>query len=568
MQAHHPNEYNKMMEQNVVIEKMRQDKADRKRKRGDGTMQLKLISNNNNNLTVDNKLDPRLQSRWDAAVVEYVSESGVSFAACQKLDILLRAIWPVGRLRINVRDATTVSRHLNDRSIQLKMDVYSIINASRTNTKAFSFTTDLWKSRANDSYMALTCHYINEDYELVKLVPFVQYFGTNRHTGKNIKVFIDQFMEVLGLGDGSEYQTYIVCDNASNNKVMVELSCGLHEYYCALHTMALCVKAIFQLEILTIRVHVCMFKCREISNYVRRSENHKNELKQACKDKEIGFILPKKPIDVRWNSAEANVSSILRLKPALQHLAANDGTLEWSSRVPNAAEFEVLESLVKLLTQIKITCKKWEGEKEPTIQAIIPELWNIKDVLERKINAKERYVSSFAKELKKLIISRFKNWGTDNLLTSVAHYLDPEFQGLILKQFRGAFIRTRDEIKKLAAKYDVQADGPPQEQIVRTDPEEIVNLHLTAAQRLKLTQSQTTDDTEESGDGIRSRIEVELDRYDAMKISQFANILMFWKQNKDIFPLLSNVAREILSIPASSASSERVFSVGSMVSII
>ena len=223
---------------------------------------------------------------------------------------------------------------------------------------------------------------------------------------------------------------------------------------------------------------------------------------------------------------------------------------------------------MKLLTQIKITCKKWEGEKEPTIQAIIPELWNIKDVLERKINAKERYVSSFAKELKKLIISRFKNWGTDNLLTSVAHYLDPEFQGLILKQFRGAFIRTRDEIKKLAAKYDVQADGPPQEQIVRTDPEEIVNLHLTAAQRLKLTQSQTTDDTEESGDGIRSRIEVELDRYDAMKISQFANILMFWKQNKDIFPLLSNVAREILSIPASSASSERVFSVGSMVSII
>jgi len=63
---------------------------------------------------------------------------------------------------------------------------------------------------------------------------------------------------------------------------MIELSNHLQEYYCALHTMALCVKAIFLLEILTIKVQVCMFKCREISKYVRRSETHKNELKQAC----------------------------------------------------------------------------------------------------------------------------------------------------------------------------------------------------------------------------------------------------------------------------------------------
>jgi len=346
----------------------------------------------------------------------------------------------------------------------------------------------------------------------------------------------------------------------------VELSNDLKEYYCALHTMALCVKAIFELEIITIKVQVCMFKCREISKYVRRSEKHKNELKQACKEKEISFILPKKPIDVRWNSAEANVASVLRLMPALQHLAANDESLEWSSRVPNAAEVKVLESLVQLLTQIKVTCKKWEADKEPTLQLIIPELWNIKDVLERKINDRERYVSSLAKELKKLIVSRFKGWGTDNLLTSMAHYIDPEFQGLILKQFRGSFMKTRAEIAKIAAKYDIQNDAPLLEENVRRDSDENENHHLSAAQRLKLSQSRATAaDTEGSSDRVKSRIEVELDKYEAMKITHCSNILMFWKENQDILPMLSQVAREILAIPASSASSERVFSVGSLV---
>ena len=567
MKAHHEPQYIKMMEQQELILNLRREKAERKKGYNDKTVQLKLFSGNNNTLAVNQKLDPQLQSRWDAAVVDFVSESGVSFGACQKLDILLRAIWPTGRLKLKVRNAVTVSRHIDERSIQQKVDLYSIINAARTNTKSFSFTTDLWKSRSNDSFMALTCHYVNSDYELIKLVPFIQFFGVNRHTGKNLKVMMDQFMEVLGLG-GSEYQTYVVLDNASNNKVMVELSNDLKEYYCALHTMALCVKAIFQPEIITIKVQVCMFKCREISKYVRRSEKHKNELKQACKEKEISFILPKKPIDVRWNSAEANVASVLRLMPALQHLAANDESLEWSSRVPNAAEVKVLESLVQLLTQIKVTCKKWEADKEPTLQLIIPELWNIKDVLERKINDRERYVSSLAKELKKLIVSRFKGWGTDNLLTSMAHYIDPEFQGLILKQFRGSFMKTRAEIAKIAAKYDIQNDAPLLEENVRRDSDENENHHLSAAQRLKLSQSRATAaDTEGSSDRVKSRIEVELDKYEAMKITHCSNILMFWKENQDILPMLSQVAREILAIPASSASSERVFSVGSLVGL-
>ena len=565
MESHHESYYSQMMKQHNQVEQLRREKADRKRKRsGDGKTQLKLcVSGNNNQISVDRRLDPDLQNRWDAAVVEFVSETGVSFEVCSKLDILLRSISPNGRLRVKVKNSNTVSSHVSKMSIGLKVDVYSIIHADRDQTKSFAFTTDMWSSRALDSYMALTCHYINGDFELVKLVPFIEYFGQNRHTGAHLRVMMDQFMSALGL-EGEEFMKYVVCDNASNNVVMIRLSNGIiKDYRCAIHTLALCVKAIFQLEILTVKVQTCISKCNEVAKYVRRSEHNKNELREACKTLRIGFIMPKKPVDTRWNSVEANVTSVLRLMPALQHLSTHDETLGWSGIVPNAAEAKVLESLVDILTQIKIASKKWEGEKEPTLQSVIPELWNVKDTLEKKINAHERYVSTFAKQFKRLILERFPSWGTENPLTSMAHFLDPEFQGLVLKQFPGAFNKTQEEIKKVAAKYCGQNEPRLQARIVRTNSDE--NDNLTATQRLKLSQT-VVNETEGNNDGNRSRIEIELDKYLNIKIDHCSNILTFWKDNQDIFPVLTLVAKEVLAIPASSASSERVFSVGSLVS--
>jgi len=561
IQSHHQEEYKQLSRQKEENEVKRSEKS-RKRKLSDGHTQLKLFSNNNNKIVVDHRLDPQLQSRWDAAVVEYVYEAGVSFEACQKLDILLRSIWPTGKLRVTVKNARTVARHVSEKSTSLKVDVYSLIKAASVNIKAFAFTTDLWRSRSLDSYMALTCHYINEEFQLVKLVPFIQYFGENRHTGKNLQLMMDQFMEVLGLNH-DEFLKFVVCDNASNNVVMIRLTDGILEYYCAIHTMALCVKDIFLLEILTIKVQTCMEKCKELAKFVRRSEHNRNDLRAACKKKEIGFILPKKPVETRWNSKEANVVSILKLMPALQHLASHDDTLEWTERVPNAAEVKVLESLVEILTQIKITTKKWEGDKEPTLQAVVPELWNIKDVLETKINKKERYVSTFAKQLKALINRRFPKCGTENRLSSAAHYLDPEYQGLILKQFTGAFNKARDGIKQMASRYDEQIVLHHQDQETNETADE-TNDNLTAAQRLKLSQAAHVDNDGETSNGNRPAIEIEMEKYQKMKITHCSNILLFWKDNQDVLPLLSRVAREILAIPASSASSERVFSVGSL----
>ena len=81
--------------------------------------------------------------------------------------------------------------------------------------KGFGFTTDLWTPRSLDSYLAFTCLFINKEMELQKFVPFVEYFGVNDHTGRNIKLFIDQSLATLGLNNANITK---ICDNASQQQ--------------------------------------------------------------------------------------------------------------------------------------------------------------------------------------------------------------------------------------------------------------------------------------------------------------------------------------------------------------
>ena len=565
MEAHHEKAYKKMKEQHEEIEQRRREKQKRKR---DGFTQLKLHcqSTNNNLVQIDDRLDPKLQARWDEQVVEFVCEAGVSFEAAQKLDIVLKAIWP-SKLRVKVKSAITISRHVKKRAVALRIDVYSLIKAAKEYTKMFGFTTDMWRSRALDSYMSLTAHYINKMWDLVRIVPFIQYFGPNRHTGLNLKLMMDQFMRVLTI-EGPEIRKIVVCDNASNNKVMMRLGEGeLEEYYCCLHTIQLCIEAVFELQVLNHRLLEIVDKCNECAKFVRRSETNKNDLFKACRLKEISPIMPKKSIDVRWNSKEANIESILKVKPALDHLVQTDETMSWAEKVPNAAETKVLESLEEILKHVKVSCKAWEGETHPTIQAVIPELWNLKDILTRKGNSRERYVAKFAKELKHLIEERFPDCGCKNLFNRTAHLLDPEYQGLILKQYPGTYELAREEIKQIAVRYqtfpDENSSSQSQSAEDRLDPDQ--NENLSAAQRLKLTQASSGDE-EVRIENVFTSVEVELDKYEKLKINHCSDLLTWWRDNESAFPVLSKVAREVFAVPASSASSERCFSVGSMVS--
>ena len=61
-----------------------------------------------------------------------------------------------------------------------------------------AITTDLWTSRARDSYISITVHFVDELFRLHRWTPFCSPF-TDRHTGENIQEVVD-----MDLGDKLE----------------------------------------------------------------------------------------------------------------------------------------------------------------------------------------------------------------------------------------------------------------------------------------------------------------------------------------------------------------------------
>ena len=61
----------------------------------------------------------------------------------------------------------------------------------------------------------------------------------------------------------------------------------------------------------------------------------------------------------------------------------------------------------------------------------------------------------------------------------------------------------------------------------------------------------------------KSKLKIEMEKYELFSLqSKDCDILLWWKQHDNVLPLLSKIAKRVLTIPASSAKSERVFSTG------
>ena len=114
------------------------------------------------------------------------------------------------------------------------------------------------------------------------------------------------------------------------------------------------------------------------------------------------------------------------------------------------------------------------------------------------------------------------------------------------------FEKTIREIKEMCKKYDStpdqeQGDTPGVE-------EEIEDENLSGVERLKKRRRISADTAVPLP--VSSQIDIKIDKYLNMPQEDCMIGLDWWKENKGSFSILRKLAAEILSIPASSASSD------------
>ena len=263
------------------------------------------------------------------------------------------------------------------------------------------------------------------------------------------------------------------------------------------------------------------------------------------------------------------MESCVKVRTALLHLSLNDDGDNWSGCVPNGREFIVAEAVQQCLQPCKVATKLWESDKKASLHQVVKQLWVIDSKLTAMSTTSTPNVKLFASNLQKEIRKRFKNCGCTNKYFRLAHLLDPDIKGEILKEFR-VFKLTIADAREMCRKYERTPDPEPeggQEHVFGSEHDEGVDeSSIDPLERLK--KRRKTTGNQNSAPRAFSRFDVEIERYLNMPLEDCDDPIATWKENKGSFFLLRNLAAEILSIPASSSSSERAFSVGTRVNLI
>lgn len=256
-------------------------------------------------------------------------------------------------------------------------------------------------------------------------------------------------------------------------------------------------------------------------------------------------------ITTRWNSSYFMLKRILAQQ---QPLCAALIELRKADLMPSDSEFQAMESFVQVMEPIAKITAVAGAEKWITLSAVRPLLHK----LLRIHLSEDQSDSRLVKMLKKSVLDKLQDYYTDpatSMLLDKACFLDPRFRTL---PFLG-----HDE--KEAIMKVVQGDAV---KLANSQGENPVDLEGPTPKKPKNAQegimallSDVMGQAESAGSPIEpeERARREVQKYASLD-AEDGDPLDWWKNNQSKFPLLSELARKYLCIPATSVPSERVFS--------
>lgn len=208
-----------------------------------------------------------------------------------------------------------------------------------------------------------------------------------------------------------------------------------------------------------------------------------------------------------------------------------------------------LKLLVSFLQPFKEATDDLETDNTaPSASLVLP--WSVRLIEHCTSATKDPLLSKIATvcvtRLKELLSTDSILLHSVHMLYKIATFLTPNLRGLKMLDERGRQ-DVIQEVKEMIE--DLKFD---------THDEDI---EPTPAKRPTVYYKFSDWEEEEESCGLKS-LDVQIQEYKTLKLesSSQQNILQWWNSNRSQFPALSNLARFVLCIPATSAPSERAFS--------
>lgn len=434
---------------------------------------------------------------------------------------------------------TTLSRTLIPK---LFHDTRSAVQAEleaalQNGVESMSFTSDMWTSRSNASFISLTCHFVDHRFH-VKRYNLDTCSFSGRHTATQISLVLRDMVKDWNV-PLDKFPIYIVTDNARNFRAAAR-DLPWAERACYAHSLQL---AIGSAKELTTGLSPLLKKARAIVGHYKHSSQAQERLDSYQKAAGKSALHLIQDIDTRWNSEYAMLQRLLELRePITLDMAKHESLVDCLT----GTEWRLASDYVKVLRPLAEATVEAQGEKYPTLSCQVPSLYCIFQSL--KCNCDHDMTSegkTFSANVEKSLRTRFPDYNMDND-ACMAMFCDPRYKTVVFRNDSA-----REEWLKTLAQEQLNYSDPGKDYGNEHEGGAVASSSLWAAfDTMVETQDKGNDPSKE----IRAYI-------DDKTISRNADPCKWWREvGQYKYPAVATLARRYLAIPATSASSERAFS--------
>ncbi|KAG8072717.1 hypothetical protein GUJ93_ZPchr0006g42464 [Zizania palustris] len=461
---------------------------------------------------------------------------------------------------------------------------------SLTCVSSVALTSDIWSGNAKEDYLSVVAHYVNNCWQLEKRIIALTLIDCS-HTGENIAERVHAVVSAYGL---SEKVFSITLDNASSNtSAIVKLSPTLSAYVgpmfvhqcCACHIINLIVKAGLK------RLKPWLDAFRTAIAFLNSSNQRIASFKSYCMS--MG-VRPRKfglDMDVRWNSTYLMLKHLIPYKSTFSVFIQTQYHPTERETLLSDAHWYIAEKVLTFLELFYDSTVALSAVYQPTSTKILHHILDFAGHLRKYEN------DDLLREIVVPMKSKYlKYWKNIPMLYAFAFIMDPraKMRGFtkalsLLSQLVGTdyssyLSEVRSNLTNLFNKYyskfgSVIVQMPDQEPSTgkkETDWGKLYGPSITESTSTSgfgsgistsssspffmTTSASALLQAATSGTGIGSELSTYLDSDTVNQYSDSFQILNWWNEHKQTYPVLSILAKDIITVPVSTISSESAFS--------
>jgi len=299
--------------------------------------------------------------------------------------------------------------------------------------------------------------------------------------------------------------------------------------------------------------------------YIKKSPSRMHKFVEMCRSLALkigeGLSLD---VSTRWNSTYKMLCTALAYKEAIQAYADADLNYKWE---PTMEEWDLFVTIEPILASLAKVTTALSASSYPTANLFYPHIVDVKISLRTAIRSNDLNL----RKMGTAMMEKFnKYWEEKNNVMVIATILDPRYKLRYIewcfgKLFDGDQIRfeideVRGELEKLYEDFELQHRQKKAAESKSSGSSSVTidrSCSLPSASHEFQSYLSSTE-----ANPSKSELLIYLDEPNASLVDKDFDLLNWWKVNSHRFPVVSRMAKKLLTVPATSVSTESTFSTG------